>query len=193
MRVLFVGGSLHGSTASYDQQYCLICHRGSTARRESYHKAGRVKAGAKSFVAFTYDGCLSLESWELDERVASALRKALECLDDDSTLSLSTQGAVPSIGILRFSFEDVLSYFRSSGHATARRESWQQGVFIYLVEGSSFAVSRPPLNKHFAEGTSIQYKPHIDMCSGNNVTGVYTPSQDDLFAEDWAMSTSSAT
>ena len=58
-------------------------------------------------------------------------------------------------------------------------------MYIFLVDGSKFAVSRPPLNKMFEEGTEITYKPHIDMVHADDSVGVWQAVTNDVLAEDW--------
>lgn len=66
------------------------------------------------------------------------------------------------------------------------RTAWSQGKFIYLVHGSEFEVNRPPLNAMFSIGTKIKYRPHLDCCQQDGTCGTWTPSDEDLLAEDWA-------
>lgn len=65
------------------------------------------------------------------------------------------------------------------------RASWPRGQFVYIVAGSQFAVSRPPLNEIFPEGTQVKYRHHVDIHYADGTMGVWTVTQDDLFAEDW--------
>lgn len=64
------------------------------------------------------------------------------------------------------------------------RLSWD-GAFIYLVPGSTFQVNRAPLMGIYPEGTTINYKHHIDIRNIDGTCGVWTASQDDLMADDW--------
>lgn len=65
------------------------------------------------------------------------------------------------------------------------RYSWYSGMCIYLVPGSTFTVHRPPLHGMYPEGTSINYRPHIDIVHDDGTCGVWNPTQDDMFAKDW--------
>lgn len=80
-------------------------------------------------------------------------------------------------------FLEALRYVRTG--ETWARHSWCKGNFIYMVPGSVFKVSRVPLLEVYPEGTDITYKPHIDMHYDDGTCGVYTFSQDDVFANDW--------
>ncbi len=60
-------------------------------------------------------------------------------------------------------------------------------VFIYLVKGSEFQVNRAPLNAMFEMGKLINYRPHIDIKLMDGSFGVWSPSNDDLLAEDWEV------
>ena len=66
------------------------------------------------------------------------------------------------------------------------RSGWNgKGMFIFLVQSSTFLVNRPPLIEIFPEGTVMNYNAHIDMKMVNGDIMVWTPSQDDLLANDW--------
>lgn len=57
--------------------------------------------------------------------------------------------------------------------------------FIFLVPGSEFEVSRPPLLGIYPAGTKIKYKPHIDMRTAGDVVSVWHAKQDDILGNDW--------
>ena len=66
-----------------------------------------------------------------------------------------------------------------------RRLSWKEIEFIFLVNSSSFKVSRPPLLGIYEEGTEVSYHSHIDA---KTVAGYVVPwgaTQADLLEEDW--------
>lgn len=62
---------------------------------------------------------------------------------------------------------------------------------LYMVEGSTFVVSRPPLDQVYAPGSTIKYLPHIDVQYVDGSCGVWTPTQEDMFANDWQIFESS--
>jgi hypothetical protein len=64
------------------------------------------------------------------------------------------------------------------------RTNWLD-QYIFYVHGSTFTVSRQPLLSIFKEGKLINYIPHIDVCYPNGSIGVWTPTQEDLFAENY--------
>jgi hypothetical protein len=73
------------------------------------------------------------------------------------------------------------------------REGWNgKGMFIYLVQGSTFAVNRPPLSGLFPEGTEINYRAHIDMKTADGSCVPWIASQSDLLADDWLVTTAHA-
>jgi hypothetical protein len=76
---------------------------------------------------------------------------------------------------------------RKSWNASPSDETCIKGYlqFIYLVPGSIFEVNRPPLNEIYPEGTKIIYRSHIDFRDHNGTCGVWSPSNDDVLAEDW--------
>lgn len=66
------------------------------------------------------------------------------------------------------------------------RSGWNgKDMFVYLVPGSTFQVSREPLTGLFPEGTEIVYRPHLDMRYADGTFGVWLASQSDMLAEDW--------
>lgn len=65
-----------------------------------------------------------------------------------------------------------------------RRQAWPADRFVYLVQGSEFVASRPPLNKMF-EGQTITYAAHIDVFDANNNAAVWHATNADLLANDW--------
>jgi hypothetical protein len=68
------------------------------------------------------------------------------------------------------------------------REGWNgKGMFLFLVQGSTFKVNRPPLLGIYEEGTEISYRPHIDMKTADGEIVPWVASQSDLIAEDWIV------
>lgn len=68
------------------------------------------------------------------------------------------------------------------------RAGWNgRGMFIYLVPGSRFDVNRPPLLGIYPEGTSIDYRPHIDMKAADGSCVPWVASQTDILANDWRV------
>lgn len=68
------------------------------------------------------------------------------------------------------------------------RVGWNgAGMFLYLVDGSNFAVNRPPLLGIYPEGTQISYRPHIDMKTAQGDCVPWVASQTDLLADDWII------
>lgn len=75
---------------------------------------------------------------------------------------------------------------RLKGGMCVTRTGWNgRGMYIYLVSGSRFLVSRPPLNGLLAEGTEVTYQPHIDMRAADGTFVPWLASQRDLLALDW--------
>ncbi len=72
-----------------------------------------------------------------------------------------------------------------TGYKVAR-EGWDgMGMFIFLVPGSTFQVNRPPLLGIYPEGTTIDYRPHIDMKTADGKVVPWVASQSDLLEDDW--------
>lgn len=69
-----------------------------------------------------------------------------------------------------------------------QRAGWNgKGMFIFLVPGSTFQVSRPPLLGIYPEGTTINYHAHIDMKTADDKIVPWLCSQTDMLAEDWQI------
>lgn len=93
------------------------------------------------------------------------------------------------------SFVEALSHVQKAGGRRALRAEWVAdnepvdpvlGDFIFLVPGSQFKVSRPPLNEIYDEGTEVTYHAHVDIRQ-KGVIMPYTPSQADMAARDWII------
>lgn len=83
-------------------------------------------------------------------------------------------------------FSEALEKIRE--YELVARSGWNgKGMFVFLVDGSTFEVNRPPLNVIFPEGTQIDYHPHIDMKLADGTIAVWTVSQLDVLASDWVV------
>lgn len=68
------------------------------------------------------------------------------------------------------------------------REGWNgKGMFVFLVPGSVFKVSRAPLLGIYPEGIEIKYHAHVDMKTADNQVVPWLVSQTDLLADDWGV------
>ena len=86
----------------------------------------------------------------------------------------------------KFDFSFAL-FALKEGNKVAR-EGWNgKGMFLFLVQGSTFKVNRPPLLGIYEEGTEISYRPHIDMKTADGEIVPWVASQSDLIAEDWIV------
>lgn len=81
----------------------------------------------------------------------------------------------------------VILYSIKIGKRAARKGWNGTGMFIFLVPGSSFTVTRPPLLGIYPEGTVIDYQPHIDMRTAQGTIVPWLASQSDLLATDWVL------
>lgn len=83
------------------------------------------------------------------------------------------------------SFSDALDYLKA-GYKVARKGWNGKNMFIFLVPGSTFKVSRPPLLGIYEEGTEINYHAHIDMKTATGEIVPWLASQTDMLADDWS-------
>ena len=68
------------------------------------------------------------------------------------------------------------------------RNGWNgKGMFLFLVPGSTFLASRPPLLGIYPEGTEIRYHAHVDMKTATGEIVPWLCSQTDMLAEDWEI------
>jgi hypothetical protein len=78
-------------------------------------------------------------------------------------------------------------HFIKLGHRVARSGWNGKGMFLFLVNGSTFTVSRPPLLGIYPEGTEVKYHAHIDMKTAQGDVVPWVASQSDLLSNDWAL------
>lgn len=82
------------------------------------------------------------------------------------------------------SFGDAIKALKAGKRVA--RSGWNgQGMFVFLVPGSTFKVNRAPLLGIYPEGTEINYQPHIDMRTAQGTIVPWLASQTDVLAEDW--------
>lgn len=68
------------------------------------------------------------------------------------------------------------------------RSGWNgKNMFVFLVPGSRFKVSRAPLLGIYPEGTEIDYHAHVDMRTATGQIVPWLVSQTDLLADDWGV------
>lgn len=68
------------------------------------------------------------------------------------------------------------------------RAGWNgKGMFLFLVQGSTFKVNRAPLLGIYPEGTEINYLPHIDIKTADDKVVPWLASQTDMQANDWII------
>ena len=81
-------------------------------------------------------------------------------------------------------FEYALTALKT-GKRVARMGWNGKNMFVFLVPGSVFRVSRPPLLGIYPEGTEVTYHAHIDMRTADGTIVPWLASQTDLLANDW--------
>lgn len=81
-------------------------------------------------------------------------------------------------------FASALKWLKHGRRAS--RRGWNgEGMFLFLVPGSTFKVNRPPLLGIYPEGAEINYHSHIDMRTADGQIVPWLCSQTDMLAEDW--------
>lgn len=85
-----------------------------------------------------------------------------------------------------FSFSQALESLKAGNKVC--REGWNgKGMFIFLVQGSTFTVNRPPLLGIYPEGTEVKYHAHVDMKTADGQIVPWLCSQTDMLASDWMI------
>ncbi len=129
-----------------------------------------------------------------------------ECPHDEGYLVEYLDGGKPCHpaykGYISWSPKDVFeNAYKKSGEMTfgdaleclkrgmkVARAGWNgKGMFLFLVQGSTFQVNRPPLLGIYPEGTTINYCPHIDMKTADDKVVPWLASQTDMLADDWGI------
>jgi hypothetical protein len=83
-------------------------------------------------------------------------------------------------------FSNALLHLKQGGKVS--RAGWNgKGMFLFLVPGSTFKVSRAPLLGVYPEGTQINYRSHIDMKTVDGEVVPWVASQSDILSEDWEL------
>lgn len=85
-----------------------------------------------------------------------------------------------------FDFGEAIKNLKN-GRKVARQGWNGKGMFLFLVSGSTFKVSRPPLLGIYPEGTEINYHAHVDMKTSDGMIVPWLCSQTDMLAEDWLV------
>jgi hypothetical protein len=86
----------------------------------------------------------------------------------------------------QYSFGEAIDALKQGKKVT--RSGWNgKGMFIFLVQGSTFKVNSAPLLGIYPEGTEVTYHAHIDMKTADNQIVPWLASQTDMLAEDWII------
>ena len=86
----------------------------------------------------------------------------------------------------KMDFSNALALIKTGSKLA--RAGWNgRAMFVFLVPGSKFNVSRPPLLGVFPEGTEVNYHPHIDMKTANGEIVPWLANQTDVLACDWEV------
>ncbi len=81
-------------------------------------------------------------------------------------------------------FEQALRAAKYGGLVT--RGAWHRSpMCIYYVQESQFTTPRYPLNRLYANNEAITYLGHYDIRHSDGLHGVWSPTQEDVDAEDY--------
>ena len=83
-------------------------------------------------------------------------------------------------------FGDAIRAMKSGKRVA--RDGWNgKGMFLFLVNGSTFTVNREPLVSIFGEGAQVQYHSHIDMKTAQGYVVPWLANQADMLSDDWGI------
>lgn len=83
-------------------------------------------------------------------------------------------------------FSEALEIIKTKGRVA--RTGWNgKGMFVFLVNGSTFEVNREPLLSILGEGVIVNYRSHIDMKTADGSIVPWVASQTDILADDWEL------
>jgi hypothetical protein len=81
-------------------------------------------------------------------------------------------------------FSEALYHIKAGGRF--QRAGWNgKGMYIYLVQGSTFKVKRSPLDEFYKPDEEVTYLPHVDMRTADGKHVPWLCSQTDMLADDW--------
>lgn len=140
-----------------------------------------------------------LEDLQLGETATTSWGEEITLLEDGETRHMIPLHDMTQTALVRnlivaerllpkqlMTFSEALTLVQA-GQRVARREWNGKDMFIFLVPGSTFQVSRPPLLGIYPEGTTIDYHAHIDMRTADGQIVPWLASQTDLLAHDWEL------
>lgn len=162
MKAIFVGGTLHGTIQIISSDDRLI------RDHQLYTRTSQANIEGFVYPIYLYAGLSSLEHWEINDRISNALIKVDDFLSRE----------------IKMDFSQALKELKD-GKKVARSGWNGKGMFIFLVGGSTFQVNRPPLLGIYQEGSTINYRPHIDMKDAEGMVVPWLASQTDILADDW--------
>lgn len=86
------------------------------------------------------------------------------------------------------SFSQALEHIKTG--IRMQRTGWNgKNMFVFLVNGSEFTVSLPPLLGIYPEGTIIKYNAHIDIKNVDGSISTWNPCIADILSSDWQTAT----
>lgn len=70
-----------------------------------------------------------------------------------------------------------------------RREGWSRDKFLYYVPSASYPAMTDIAKSIADKDGKVLYKEYIAIHCKDSDVGLYTPTQCDIFAEDWEVVT----
>lgn len=90
------------------------------------------------------------------------------------------------MNLATMNFGQALDELKNGARVT--REGWNgKEMFIFLIPGSTFQVTRHPLLGIYPIGTTVDYMSHIAVRTHSGRIAEWAASHSDLLAEDWTI------
>ena len=94
----------------------------------------------------------------------------------------------PAAGLAVKGFDFGIAVAQLKRGCRVARAGWNgKGMFVFLVNGSTFTVNREPLLSIMGEGTKVKYHAHIDIKTADGQVVPWLATQTDVLADDWCI------
>lgn len=84
-------------------------------------------------------------------------------------------------------FADALQAMRFAGLPIARAGWNGKGMFVYAVPEAAYPAQTGVAKAHFGSEAKVPYGAYAAIKGADGVVNPWTPSQQDMFADDWTI------
>lgn len=82
-------------------------------------------------------------------------------------------------------FSHALDYLKTG--SCLARITWEVGTFIYYSKIQTFESNDRLMDNLLRKNTEFSHMPYIGLYRRHSVVGVYTPTHEDMFGNDWEI------